>query len=563
MTQDGLYYHEPEKDEHGGKRTWICSRFQVVGHTANAAGLACGLAIRFHKGDVEHEVIVPAETLHKEARFLAATLADMGFKIETGRKQRDLLQVALNHFHADRNLVSVRTTGWHRTAKGNWVFVLSDKTVFGHDSDVILQSDSASSCKVAGTMTEWQQGLAQYAVGNSRLSMFLCAAFVAPLLEIAAAESGGVHLYGRSRDGKTTALALASSVWGRGDQFGYVRSWETTSNALEFVASASCDCLLSLDEIQPAPAVQIQGIVYKILNGSGKLRGKPSGGFREAEKWRTHMLSTGETTPAQRIAETGAQVMAGIDVRLVNVASDAGREMGVFEDLHGFASPADLAGHVLRTAKKIHGTPIREFLTQLVRARNDDEIGLTEAIKDATAGFARKHVPSSANGQVISVAGRFALIAFAGNLAKAFGILPAAIDADQAAGRCFKVWLEERGDVVASEDITVVRQVRRFIQKHADARFKGTDEGNYAPIIHNIAGYKTERQGAMTYYILPDQMPEIVPGMTPKAVAKILKAAGCLKLGPGGRPKIARTFFGQPCQVFELTPKLLEDSETD
>ena len=546
MQPKGLYYFDPVLDKDGQLKPplWICSPFRVIGHVATAQNTGCGLVIAFRKRDTEHKIIVMNELLHKDARTLAAWLADLGLKIETHPRQRDLLQQCLNHFRCDRHLISVKTTGWHQSASGKWVFLLSDGSCYGAAADVILQNgDSATNCKVAGTLEAWQTNIAAYAVGNSRLTLFLCAAFVAPLLEICGAESGGIHFYGRSRDGKTTALSIAATVLGRGDNFGYLRSWETTSNALEFVAAASCDCLLAMDEIQQAAASAVQGIIYKILNGSGKLRGRPSGGFRENEKWRTLMLSTGETTPAQRIAETGAPIMAGIDVRLVNIPSDAGKGMGVFEDLHGFDTAADLANHLLRNAKTYYGTPIRAYLTALAEARNDDEVGLIEAIKQAVATFKHHHVPAHANGQVVSVAGRFALIAFAGNLAQAIGVLPESIKPERNAAICFKAWLHERGDVVASEDINVIRQVRRFIQAHGDDRFKPefVDDHHTPPLIRNQVGFKVKNGD---YYILPDQMPEIVPHMTPTTVAKILKQHDLLVVEQTNRLKCRKTIDG-------------------
>ena len=62
--------------------------------------------------------------------------------------------------------------------------------------------------------------MAKYGVGNSRLSLFLSAAFAGcfcrALLEIIAEPSGGLHLYGKSQTGKSTAAFVAASVLGKG-----------------------------------------------------------------------------------------------------------------------------------------------------------------------------------------------------------------------------------------------------------------------------------------------------------------------------------------------------------
>lgn len=49
-----------------------------------------------------------------------------------------------------------------------------------------------------GELTDWQQNIARYAVGNSRLCLALGASFAAPLLSLLNEESGGFHLMGDS-----------------------------------------------------------------------------------------------------------------------------------------------------------------------------------------------------------------------------------------------------------------------------------------------------------------------------------------------------------------------------
>ena len=58
--------------------------------------------------------------------------------------------------------------------------------------DIILRPEwqrADLSCAQAGTLAEWQDQVARYAVGNSRLALFLSAAFAGALLEIIAEPS--------------------------------------------------------------------------------------------------------------------------------------------------------------------------------------------------------------------------------------------------------------------------------------------------------------------------------------------------------------------------------------
>ena len=164
--------------------------------------------------------------------------------------------------------------------------------------------------------------------------------------------------------------------------------------------------------------------------------------------------------------------MAGQEVRLVNLSADAGAGMGVFETLHGKGSARELAEHFRDAARTHYGTAARAFLTALVQDRVADLDGLLLVLKRMRETFIAEYVPDGADGQVGSVASRFALIAAAGELAIHYGVLPwLKGEARGAAATCFLDWLGRRGNVAASEDEQAVAQVRAFIELHGDSRF--------------------------------------------------------------------------------------------
>ena len=112
-------------------------------------------------------------------------------------------------------------------------YILPDGTAYG-DADIILRPElhrADLSCAQAGTLQEWQDQVARYAVGNSRLALFLSAAFAGALLEIIAEPSGGLHLYGKSQTGKSTAAFVAASVLGKGARDGNAHQWRAPATA--------------------------------------------------------------------------------------------------------------------------------------------------------------------------------------------------------------------------------------------------------------------------------------------------------------------------------------------
>jgi putative DNA primase/helicase len=95
--------------------------------------------------------------------------------------------------------------------------------------------------------------------------------FAGPLLVLAGAESGGVHLFGGTSTGKSTALFIGASVCGGGGS-GFVQSWRSTLNGLEAIAEGHNDATLFLDELAQVDAKEAADTAYMLGNGQGKNR---------------------------------------------------------------------------------------------------------------------------------------------------------------------------------------------------------------------------------------------------------------------------------------------------
>ena len=327
--------------------------------------------------------------------------------------------------------------GWHGNA-----FVLPDVCFgAGEREDLLLQNASVleHSFRHSGTLESWQQEIARYATGNSRLVLAISAAFAGPLIGPCSAEGGGIHFKGPSSIGKSTALHVAGSVWGGGDANGYIRSWRATANGIEGVATLHCDTLLCLDEISQLAPKDAGEVAYMLANGFGKTRSARDGSARRAAKWRNIFLSSGEIGLADKVAEDGRgrRLTAGQQVRVVDVPADAGFGIGMFENLHGFRSGDAFARHLRSATKQHYGVAASEYLAAIVP--DIDEV--KKQITPITKAFIEQFVPAGADGQVERVAQRFALIAVGGELAQRYGIVPwVPGEAIAAAGNCFNDW---------------------------------------------------------------------------------------------------------------------------
>jgi putative DNA primase/helicase len=292
-----------------------------------------------------------------------------------------------------------------------------------------------------------------------------------------------------------------------------------------------------LDEMGQADGREVGDIIYMLGNGAGKQRAGRSGAARSRKSWRILFLSTGELTLETKMAEAGKASRAGQDVRLINVPADAGAGMGVFEALHGIASPGVLAEHLRAAAVRCYGTASRRFLERLAA----DRVTATETIREVRTRFEAKHIPQgeTVSGQVRSVAARFALAAAAGELAIGYGVLPwDAGEAMAAAGKCFTAWLAERGGAGTAEDTKAIAQVRAFVEAHGGSRFAAIWEERDPSTerIVNRAGYKRRRNdGGWEYLFFPQVWKDdVCKGLDASAAARALLKAGYLTPGESG-----------------------------
>src|SRR5262249_44131386 len=156
--------------------------------------------------------------------------------------------------------------------------------------------------------------------------------FAASLLSLLGEESGGFHFRGLSSQGKTTTLRVAGSIYG-GGRNGNIESWRNTANGLEAIAEQHNDALLCLDELAEIDPEIAAETAYLLANGQGKGRMGKYLNARKRPKWNLLFLSSGELSLQQHVRSAGKITRGGQHVRFVEIPADAGRGMGLFEDI--------------------------------------------------------------------------------------------------------------------------------------------------------------------------------------------------------------------------------------
>ncbi|WP_191059150.1 DUF927 domain-containing protein [Geminicoccus harenae] len=551
-------YQEVERRGDDGRvsKVWarIGSHLEVLAETRNSAGEAWGrwLAIRDRDGTT-HLWAMPMEMLGGDTTELRRELLRRGFVPEPGRKAREALEAYIMSWPCSRRMRCVERLGWHGP-----IFVLPDAT-FGPAADetVAQLPGGPPPFAVKGSLDGWKQEIAQLARGNDRLVFGISAALAGPLLHLAGEDSGGFNLKGGSSTGKTTVLRCAATVWGFP-----VHSWRVTGNGIEAVAAAANDTALIMDELGQVDGRDADAIGYLLGNGTGKTRARRDGTARPTASWRLIFLSSGEIGLADKIGETGRRARAGQLVRMVDIPADAGAGMGAFQDLHGHETPAAFADALRLAAEEHTGHAGRAFIAELTKK---DPATLAETIREADAIWNAKHVPNGCDGQVRRVAGRFALVATAGELAAELGILPwPKGHAAKAAARCFQDWLVDRGGTDPYEIKAGLAQVRAFLEAHGTSRFEPAWETpNERPIINRV-GFRKLEDGTWTYLVLPEAWrSEVCKGFDPAMIARAMRERKWLRPGDGKNLSVqARVPGVGKIRVLQIEATFLEGDTT-
>lgn len=540
----GLWYQPPSpasgEAAAAAAAVWICKPFEILARTSDDAHHNHGLLLQWSDADKErHSWAMPRRLVHADGNAIAAELEDAGLSCNPSRLAHERLKQCLGAVIAHRRVRCVDRAGWHGAT-----YVLPDGRVFGADPDgIVMQTEhvvAGDAYAARGTLADWRDGIARYAVGNDLLALLISAAFDASLLDIVGEPSGGIHTYGASKTGKTTLVRCKISVWGPGDG-GLFRTWRATANGLEAVFAETNDGPLTLDELGMANPREVGEVIYTAANGVGKARATRAGGARTQRTWRISWTSTGEIPLAAKLSEAGLRSRAGLEARMAELPADAGAGMGVWQDLHEFSSGAALSDHLREASRTCCGTAGPAYLDQLARDRTDDAEALATTLRGLRDQFLKQHVPSDADGQVRSVAARFALIGAAGELATEYGITgwPEG-EAMRATAACFKRWLETRGGAGAAEDKQAVEAVRSFIALHGNSRFETVvmktawdpllkrevekgEEVEPRTVINRAGWRRKDEQGGWEYRILPSiWRTEICNGLDSGRVAEVL-----------------------------------------
>ena len=574
MTSRGLY-GPPAGDD---PPLWLSALFEVLGHARDEAGEGWGVSMRWHDLDgMQHDYALPAELTVADPGRLESELMRRGLRIATDPDARRMLRRTLGELRSGDRVRLSYATGWQGGSAVS-AFLLPDGTMLGTAAETFVlhakAADVRQRCAEAGTLDGWKAKVAALAMGNPLAAFCIAAAFAGPLLQPAGETGGGFHFFGPSKVGKTLAMQMGLSAWGLPVKAGgALRDWRSTANAMEAAGEECTDGLLPLDEIHQADPADVAAAAYMLADGAGKRRLNKDASAARRREWRTLMLSTGEYDLATAVARTGQKIPAGAEVRLPSISlQDAG---AAWPTLHGRADLPALAADLHHAMKGQHGTAARAFIGHLARfrAERSDELERTIAsTRDHFAGL----VGATADPQVRDVARRCALVAAAGTLAGAWGVLPwTPGEAERAAEAMLRSWIARRpGGLGSAEAAAHLDRVRSVLVQHGAARFtllvlhqRQWEEAEPTRLTQNRIGWRRHAADADEYlFPLETWRSEVCApvGLDPTATARTLKDAGFLRVPPKGKDRSVKERIpghANPMRLYAVSGAILGVAE--
>lgn len=556
---DGLYLQDPSKPESAIK---VAGHFEVLYQVRDAKNNGWGVLLSWVDAEQhEHFAIIRLSAMYGSKRNeTIETLVDGGLYLSSNRQHLDAF------FNYLQTTTPLNTDRLRTTNRIGWVmpgvYVLPDRT-FGKGVFVLYDGPTIRGYTMSGSLQEWKDNIARYALGNSRLIFVLSLAFLGVLLKPFGINNLGFHFLARTSIGKTTALDVASSVLGNPAEL--TAKWSTTINALEGICVSHNDGFLAIDELGQCDSGIIGDVAYLMNNGQGKSRQSKEGHNREVAEWHLVYLSAGEEDLTEKLAKIGQRAKGGQELRLLAIPGEAPKGMGLFEDLHGFPNPGAFSNHLKQATARFHGTALVHFLTELCTAEKLPVYlaNYHDNLKSIVESF---ELPEDASSDIQRTARNFASVALAGEIASDAGTTswPAGT-ALHAVQQMFQEWLSQReSPSTAIDDLKFLRHVRRILESDGGTRLPAltTSRKDMVKYRDRLGFTKFDDESAVEYLILPEQFDRVfLAGQANKKRAlQLLTDRGWLDADKDRATK-KRTLPDSdvPVRVYVLLPNALSD----
>ena len=445
LSDSGLFFI----DKKTSAITRISNYIKIIAFLKNNGEISRLVEFKNYKGDILRTIIRPKMFTH-DGDQIRIHLISKGFVFSGSLLSKRKLFEYITASIPEKEATLISKTGFFEN-----IYIRPDRIIGEAGEkiivDEIIRDDSYG---ISGNLQQWNDLIARWCIGNSRLIFAICTALASVLLKICNVQNFGFHFVGNSSSGKTTCLSVAASVFGKPN---YLVSWKATDNALENIAFKHNDAPLILDELSEISPSKAGEVAYMLANGQGKKRLDKDCNARETLSWRLIFLSSGEVDLSAHMAEANKTSKAGQKVRFLNIPAKASdKSFGIFENLMGFQDGAEFADFLRSNASKYYGVISIEFIKRVLKYQND----IRKMYIDEYQKLKSQYLPKKSEGQDMRAFEKFMFVGFAGELAIKYGVICWKPNtAYQAAVACFNSWLEDKEGVGNDENRQILEHV--------------------------------------------------------------------------------------------------------
>ncbi|OOF38203.1 DNA primase [Rodentibacter mrazii] len=518
----GLFRVVPKLDKDTGemvdKCEWLADCVDVVGVGISESDYFSMLSFQA-QGKTEPTLIaLPWAEIGERAGW--QLLKQKGVRLTNSQRLKPHLADYLQDTQDKPIYQIVNETGWQADFNA---YILPNGEVLGKPNQPVYfnnKSATTAGYQAKGTLSDWQKEIGQYLKGNHSMMLGVACSLAAPLIGLIGAESFGVHLFGKSSAGKTTIANIASSIYGEPDLIRL--SWNGTSLGLINEAAARNDGFIPLDEIgQGASKKHVEQTAYALFNGVGKIQGAKEGGNRELNRWRILAFSTGEQDLELYLKQDNIRTNAGQLVRLLNIPIQPA------STFYHFGNGKAHADHLNAMTKRYYGAMGKAWIMWLLENK--------QAVVAEYQRYAEQWqatLPNDASPQVKRVAGRFALLETALQLASPFTGWKTT-ENQTALLHSFNEWVNEYG-LHSREEKQIIEQVNGWLLLNG-ARFIEFPFNHNQQEPRDTAGYRQladskEPQESDRYWVFPQvYLEDVIKGFNEKQANEVLAGTGMLE----------------------------------
>ncbi len=483
---------------------------------ANAYGLRC--LVQDMNGKARTVDIDRAALARMGASDIRAMLYAAGLRTESDGEA--IAVQCLKAADPDQEILVVQRPGWHEFSGFlDPAFMSPGGLVIG--LPVGLQVEVAAAARMApdiaqaGTMERWYDAVAAAVgvAGCEHWTLGVLAAFAGPIVALTGLDTCGINLSGMSSSGKSTAQRLAVSAWSTPDirRPGLFQSARVTDNAVEALAQRGTGTVLALDDIAHVSGKTAAKMIYTIAGGVGKRRMASDAQVRPPYTWTTFAILSGESSLEEKIRGDGGEWMAGMAVRIVDI------------DMTGVNRQVDPAVlRVMDTIEQNYGHAGPEFVRVLVaNGLHRQAVALRERVLRAARGLAGGTQTDSAT---VRAALPLALLLIGGELAKSFGVIPAAAAVQDVVTWGWNRFRQSPDASVLDPEAQVVGLIRSWIAQRWGVTVKTVDAETGVNNRETIAWYDRN-----IVYIPKERLREAAGnGLRESQVASVLDRRGML-----------------------------------